>query len=104
MEFMKVRNLENKNQFIMENDKEIIFQSYDSIIAIYEKEKGVLVLGRDWDYSKTTMKHLYLFIDNEIAYNENLKELFDTKYSNNRRKSIQQLIDNNKIQYNEKLV
>lgn len=46
MEFMKVRNLENKNQFIMENDKEIIFQSYDSIIAIYGKEKGVLVLGR----------------------------------------------------------
>lgn len=104
MEFMKVRNLENKNQFIMENEKEIIFQSYDSIIAIVNKKSGVIVLGRDWDYSKTTMKHLYLFIDNEITYNENLKELFDTKYSNNRRKSIQQLIDNNKIQYSEKLV
>ncbi len=104
MKFMKVRQLENKNQFIMENDKEIIFQSYDSIIAIVNKKSGVIVLGRDWDYSKTTMKHLYIFIDSELPYNENLKELFNTKYSNSRRKAIQQLIDNNKIQYSKKLV
>ena len=29
-------------------------------------ENGTLTLGIDWDYSKTTLKHLYLFINDYL--------------------------------------
>ena len=100
---MKVRNLENKNQFILEDEKTIIFQSYDSTIAIYNKNSKVIVLGRDWDYSKTTLKHLYLFIDEIIDYNEKTRDLINTRLKSNRKKAIQKLIDTDAIQYSDNL-
>ena len=65
---MKVKNFYNKNQFLIESDELIQFQSYDSLIASIDKKKGILTLGIDWDYSNTTMKHLYLFIDDYRHY------------------------------------
>lgn len=101
---MKVRQLTNKNQFVMEDNKEIIFQSYQSTIAIYGREKDVIVFGRDWDYSKTTLKHLYIFIDEELPYfMPKVKELQATKQANNRRQALQKLIDSGVIQYSEEL-
>lgn len=101
---MKVRQLANKNQFVMEDGEQIIFQSYNSVIAIYGKEKDVLVLGCDWDYSKTTLKHLYIFIDEELPYFMPLvKQLQETKNANNRRQTLQKLIDSGVIQYNKEL-
>ncbi len=41
---MKVRQLENKNQFVMEDNKKIIFQSYESTIVVYNKDKKALCL------------------------------------------------------------
>ena len=47
---MKVKQLENKNQFIILGDKgEIEFQSYDSRIARIDKS-GTLELSIKWDY------------------------------------------------------
>lgn len=94
---MKVRQLENKNQFLMEDEKKVIFQSYESTIAIYDKKKETIVFGKDWDYSNTTRKHLYIFIDQELPLNENTRELIKTKYTNNRRKAIKQMIKNKKL-------
>lgn len=94
---MKVRQLENKNQFIMEDNKEIIFQSYESTIAIYNKDKKSVVFGKDWDYSNTTRKHLYIFIDQELPENESTNDLKKTKYTNNRKKAIQKLINDKKL-------
>ena len=68
---MYIRQFYNKNQFIMNDEKKIVFQSYDSIIAVIDKKSGEIVFGNDWDYSKTTRKHLYLFLNdykNEIGY------------------------------------
>ena len=101
---MKVKNLCNKNQFIMEDDKKMIFQSYDSIIPIYDKKKENITLGKHWDYSRTTLKHLYIFIDEKIPYTKNLQELYNTKNENNRKKAIKKLIDNKKINYKKGLV
>ena len=55
------------NQFvIIENDGTIAFQSYASrVCEIRGKGMGfdnVVVFGRDWDYSRTTMKHLISFL------------------------------------------
>lgn len=104
---MKVRQLENKNQFIMENEKETIFQSYNSIIAVLDKENQTLTLGCDWDYSKTTLKHLYIFIREEVLFYlpiEKREELEKALNSTNTRKAIQKLIDNKKINYESELM
>lgn len=94
---MKVRQLENKNQFVLEDEKKLIFQSYESTIAIYNKRNKTIIFGKNWDYSNTTRKHLYIFIDEELPLNENTKELIETKYTNNRKKAIQQLINDKKL-------
>ena len=33
------------------------FTSYNSVVACKDKE-GVITIGKDWDYSKTTLKYL----------------------------------------------
>ena len=94
----KVQQFYNKNQFIVNTEKEITFQSYDSTIATINKKTGVLTFGADWDYSKTTLKHLYLFLNdykNEIEgfiYSRIFHNGFDT--SKNKRAFLQNLIDN----------
>lgn len=107
----------NKNQFIIRSNGEITFQSYDSTIAILSREGGgTLTLGKNWDYSKTTLKHLYLF------FNEYVKDFCENRYSRdfykfladnidfdkfnatkNKRAFIQKLIDNNIIRLNNAL-
>lgn len=97
---MKVKQLENKNQFIiLGNNGDIEFQSYDSRIARIGKG-GTLELSTRWDYSKTTLKHLYIFLE-EYLYNiddfiqEDIKEIL--LYSKNKKKDIQKLIDEERI-------
>ena len=91
---MRVRQFYNKNQFVITGDNKIVFQSYNSTCAVINR-KGDLILGTDWDYSKTTLKHLYLFLEDYYnALNPDTREnLNDLKYSNNKRQYIQKLID-----------
>ena len=98
---MKVEQLENKNQFvILGNNGEIEFQSYNSRIAKISKN-GSLELSSHWDYSRTTLKHLYIFLDRYFYNLDNfIQEEFEgILYGNcsNKRASIQKLIDNEKI-------
>lgn len=98
---MKIYNLENKNQFvILGNNGEIEFQSYDSLIARINKN-GILEFSNRWDYSRTTLKHLYIFLDRYFYNIDNFiqKELKNILYENckNKRASIQKLIDDEKI-------
>lgn len=97
---MKVEQLENKNQFIILGDNgEVVFQSYNSRIAKINKN-GILELSGRWDYSKTTSKHLYIFLE-KYLYNLNNLIQDDIKnillYSKNKKRDIQKLIDNEKI-------
>ena len=74
---MKVEKFYNKNQFIIRGEGKTVFQSYQSEIAEIDKN-GNLTLGIDWDYSRTTLKHLYLFLNNYIILlNSNLKECIE---------------------------
>lgn len=97
---MRIKQLENKNQFIILGDNgEIEFQSYESIIAKISKS-GTLELSIRWNYSKTTLKHLYIFLE-KYLYNldsfiqNDIKEVLF--YSKNKKRDIQKLIDNEKI-------
>ena len=83
----KVENIINNNgnvvpnQFIIyEDNGDITFQSYDSIICQirdgalgYEK---VVVLGSDWDYSTTTSKYRNKFLmDNGLSILATTKDI-----------------------------
>jgi len=99
---MKVRQLENKNQFVMEDNKKAIFQSYESIIAEYDKEQDILTLGIDWDYSKTTTKHLYIFLEEIIPrYSQLHEDVSSALLTTNKKKAIQTLINENIIKYDD---
>ena len=63
----QVKNLKNdngyaaRNQYVIKGEKGVYFQSYNSMIAKVSKRKKI-TLTYMWDYSKTTRKHLYIFL------------------------------------------
>lgn len=99
---MKVEQFINKNQFHLYNcngekyDTDIL-QSYNSqVVLIKEKAyEKVITLGLKWDYSTTTSKHVYAFLE---------------KYGNinfygitNKRAYINKLINDGVIKYDENM-
>lgn len=101
----KIKNLYNKNQFVIETTektatgkeelKKALFQSYESMIAeieILKDNSKVINLSKRWDYSKTTLKHLYLFIE-KYFYSLYLELL----QVNNKKEYIKKLIKEEKI-------
>lgn len=67
---IKVRNITNANgntvanQFeIVDVDNATLFQSYNTLIAEVRDSDGQVYLDEHyWDYSRTTMRHLYNFL------------------------------------------
>lgn len=51
----------NANQFVISDNGLTAFQSYDSRVC--EIRGREVTFGCDWDYSRTTLKHLYTFLD-----------------------------------------
>ena len=78
---MQVQQLYNKNQFIITNNNLIVFQSYNSTIAEYDENQKTLKIFYDWDYSKTTLKHFYLFLQDYLTdfYNDFLQNQTNKK-------------------------
>lgn len=62
---MKVEQFLNRNQFHLYDDETDILQSYNSKVVeiIYRGAYQYIILGCDWDYSTTTSKHVYAFLD-----------------------------------------
>ena len=63
---MKVEQFLNRNQFHLYGDYKDILQSYESKVVEITNNPGCIqciILGRDWDYSTTTSKHVYAFLD-----------------------------------------
>lgn len=63
---MKVEQFLNRNQFHLYGDNKDILQSYNSKVVEITNNPGCvqcIILGRDWDYSTTTTKHVYAFLD-----------------------------------------
>lgn len=49
------------NQFVIHDGSLLMFQSYNSLIAIVNRTTKEIILGTDWDYSVTTGKHRNTF-------------------------------------------
>lgn len=63
---MKVEQFLNRNQFHLYGDNKDILQSYESKVVEITNNRGCIqciILGRDWDYSTTTSKHVYAFLE-----------------------------------------
>jgi hypothetical protein len=97
----KVNQFYSKNQFIIELNDCIIFQSYNSICCIIDNTNKVIQFWIDFDYSKTTMKYLSKFLIDNLWLNScNIQYI---------RKSIKDWFLNNwyieyKVLYNENLI
>lgn len=90
-----VTQLANKNQFAVwfrnNDDVECVaFQSYRTLIAIYvrgdyfERRPDQLFINwQMWDYSKTTLKHLKIFINELTPYHYETKAQFLKEIKNN---------------------
>lgn len=67
---MKVQSIINRNgnavanQFVITDGAKTIFQSYNSICCVVDRNNMTVTFGIDWDYSNTTMRHLHTFLDN----------------------------------------
>ena len=98
---MRAKQFYSKNQFIIEGKEEgTTFQSYNSQIANISNS-GELVLYSDWDYSQTTLKYLYLFLQDYfyLLNNKHKEILWGLSESKNKRAFLQNLIDSKKIVY-----
>ena len=72
---VKISNLESprtgkpvSNQFVVESERYSFFQSYKSLIGVYDKKKRRITLGTKWDYSQTTLKYLHKWLESD-AFN-----------------------------------
>ena len=88
---MKVYNLTSSksgkavaNQFAILDGAKTYFQSYESICCIVDGEQQKIIFGKDWDYSRTTVKYLCQFlrgyapvVDFEWSSNE-IRKLFES--------------------------
>lgn len=94
---LKVFQFYNKNQFLLKGSEKVIFQSYQSTVALWEPYKQTLTLGVDWDYSHTTLKHLYMFINEYVT----IKELncYEFRTCKNKKAYIKKLIDKDIIKF-----
>jgi hypothetical protein len=99
MKQYKVSQLENKNQFVIEGENERYFQSYESVVARYDKRTHKLTLGCDWDYSNTTRKHLYIFMREYCYLDSAIYSLLDNTPT--KRGAIYKAIKSKLIKYNE---
>lgn len=108
MKKIKIRVVEmGRNQYIIDERDYITFQSYNSIIAFVDLKNRKLTIGERWDYSQTTLKYLYKFIDEHIyilGKDEETKKQFNDLFNkSNKKEYIKKLIKNKVIKYDEKL-
>ena len=81
---VRVRQLENKNQFVIDYNNAgdphfsiVCFQSYATLIALWDQKEKILYINWSmYDYSKTTLKHLKIFINNYTSFDYESKNQF----------------------------
>ena len=78
---MRVRNMVSRNtgreianQFIIEDESRTLFQSYDSPIVEIDREKKIITVYSDYDYSRTTGKYR-----NQFMYSQGFRDMDNLK-------------------------
>lgn len=69
---MKISNLNNKNQFIVEIDGKKLFQSYETVMAVIDSNNNLFVNMNMEHYSTTTARYMKQFLEQyDKEYNRN---------------------------------
>lgn len=70
---MEFKRVDNKNMYIATRGKIAVLKSYNKIISIVDR--GLVYINQDYfDYSKTTKRHLHLFLEvNAEEFKKNCK-------------------------------
>lgn len=71
------RGKEVPNQFIISTNKGYLFQSYKTNIAFIDSENNLYLDKYYWDYSRTTSKYLYSFIEKYKFFRPDKKSLLE---------------------------
>lgn len=97
---MKVHEM-SRNAYIIHNfdTEKIYLQSYNSTVAVIDGETDIVTLGRHWDYSPTTIKHVLNFLE---QYAPSLP--FQTYTAKTKKRIIEKLIENKHLLYDAELV
>ena len=74
---MRVNQFHVKNQFVISDNGNTYFQSYNSII-VKRDINNKITLGNDWNYSKTTERYRNLFLNETTKETE--KKIADGIY------------------------
>lgn len=88
-EKVSVTQLANKNQFVITYAREkgkmvYCFQSYNSLVAVFDADTDILYVSwHYWDYSKTTLKHFKMFVNEWTTYQYVNKQQFLNEIKNN---------------------
>jgi len=59
----KVSQYEGMNHFTIRVEDGVYLQSYNSVVAFRPNNGNTPTIGRDWDYSRTTMKYVNHFLN-----------------------------------------
>ena len=97
---MKVKEISRNAYIIRDFEKHVvILQSYDSKVAVvkYEEQRTVVTLGKHWDYSVTTLKHVHKFLE-EFAPN------VEMNIKRTKKNAIEEQIKLGNIIYDKKMV
>ena len=99
-ETLKNNQIIVKEDYLNRQKKDIltdsIFYSYNTKIATIQQ--GVLYFTDFWNYSKTTSKYLYQYLDKEFDnITEHQNEIKEALQSNNKKANFEKLIKNNII-------
>ena len=85
MKKIKVQNMESAkgntipNQFIITEENNRYFQSYETVIAMIDNKGDVFLDKNDWDYSVTTSKYRNIFL--KETKQETLKKIQSNEYT-----------------------
>ena len=61
-----------RNCYLVETENYTYGISYRSVVVKYDRMTEKITLGRDWNYSKTTLKHMGILLK-QFSYNLNKK-------------------------------
>ena len=59
------------NQFVINSEKGVMFKSYNSNIVFIPNDGSKIVLGKNWNYSRTTSKFRSIFLNESTKETQN---------------------------------
>lgn len=83
----------NRHSKILKKDNTLYLIDYKSVVASYNFQYAYFKLGKNWNFSNTTLKSVYSFIENFV----DIVELKKVNYIEKKEEYIKKLIDTNFI-------